>query len=97
MICEMDKCGEDEYKELCKEMTAILQLKKEVAHREKAIKPLLIEKAGGNRLEYGIKVTRIECRGTVDYSRIVTEWEIDEATLEEYRKPTYEKWDVRNY
>lgn len=94
---EIIKYTDKDYQALCKEMTAILQLEKEVAERKKIVKEQVIKQAGGNRLEYGIKVMEVIVKGRVDYTRLVREWEIDEATLEEYRAPTAVRWDVRNY
>ena len=97
MDTEIIKYTDKDYQALCKEMTAILQLEKEVAERKKIVKEQVIKQAGGNRLEYGIKVIEVIVKGRIDYTKLVREWEIDEATLEEYRTPTAVRWDVRNY
>ena len=94
---EIIKYTDKDYQALCKEMTAILQLEKEVAERKKIVKEQVIKQAGGNRLEYGIKVMEVIVKGRIDYTKLVREWEIDEATLEDYRTPTAVRWDVRNY
>lgn len=86
-----------EYKELCDEMRSILRLEKELAHRKKQVRSKIIELSGGDRLEHGIKVTRIICKGSVDIEKIVEDFALDEADIEEYRKSSYEKWDVRSY
>lgn len=97
METEIIKYTDKDYQALCKEMTAILQLEKEVAERKKIVKEQVIKQAGGDRLEYGIKVMQVTVKGRVDYNKLVTDWEIDEATLEDYRTPTAVRWDVRNY
>jgi len=97
MNSEIIHYTEKDYQALCKEMTAILQLEKEVAARKKIVKEQVIKQAGGNRLEFGIKVMQITVKGRIDYTKIVSDLEIDEATLEDYRAPAMTRWDVRNY
>ena len=97
MNTEIIQYNEKDYQALCKEMTAILQLEKEVAERKKIVKEQVIKQAGGERLEFGIKVMQVTVKGRIDYNKLVTDWEIDEATLEDYRAPTAVRWDVRNY
>ena len=94
---EIVKYTQSDYKKLCDEMRAVLSLEKEIAERKKELRDLIIDQAGGNRLEFGIKVSVIDVKGRVNYSRLITDLEIDEATLEDYREPTAERWDVRSY
>jgi hypothetical protein len=94
---EIIKGADQEYHSVCKRLKKVLQIKKELAQEEAELKDKAIELAGGDRLQYGIKIQLITVRGSVDYGKLVKELELDEATLEEYRRPTTQRWDVRSY
>lgn len=94
---EIIQFTQEDYKSTCKELRDMLELQAEVSAKVKDLKAKAIEQSGGERMENGIKIMKVQVRGSIDYNRIVTDWEIDEATLEDYRKPQTEYWKVTSY
>lgn len=88
----------ERYRDLCEEMKSVLQLEKEVAARKDKLRKELIEVAGGERMEYGIKLTQKSSMGAVDYKQIVEDHlNIDDVMKDSYRKPGRSFWEVRSY
>jgi len=87
----------ESYKALCEEMTELLTLEKEIEAKKAELREKLIEKAGGERMEYGIKLQWKTAMGAIDYSKLVKNMGIEEALLEFYRKPDREYWEIRKY
>ena len=88
----------EEYREVCEEMKRVLQEEKEMAVKKSELRERLVEMAGGDRMEYGIKVTSRTSAGSVDYKNIVADHlDIDEAVKEHYRRPGRSFWEVRSY
>lgn len=94
---EIIQFTEEDYKAACVELRSMLELQSEINHKVKKLKAKAIELSGGERMENGIKIQKVHVRGSVDYNRIVKDWEIDEATLEDYRKGATEYWKVTSY
>lgn len=85
------------YKDVCTELRDILRQEKEIAKRKDDLKAAVLTLAGGDRMEYGIKVQKRTVKGSIDYKRIVEELEVSEDECESCRKDTREYWDVRSY
>ena len=75
----------------------MLELQAEVNAKVKKLKEKAKDQAGGERMEYGIKVQKVTVRGSVDYNKMVTNLQIDEATVEEFRKAPSEYWKITSY
>lgn len=86
------------YKDLCEEMKSILQLEKEVAAKKEEVRKRLIEQAGGDRMEYGVKVEWRVAQGSIDYKAMANELiGENEELAEKFRKPAKGYWQVRSY
>ena len=85
------------YKDVCTELRDILKQEKEIAKRKDELKAAVLTLAGGDRMEYGIKVQKRTVKGTIDYKKIVSELDVSEDECETYRKDTRVYWDVRSY
>lgn len=88
------------YKATCQELSEILTLEKEVAAKKKELRDQVIKLAGGERMEYGIRVQVKTRKGTVNYKELVEslypEEEL-EAVIAPYRGEDTEYLDVRKY
>lgn len=91
----------DSYQELCEQYAEYLTKKAELAAWEKENKSKLIEAAGGNRMEFGIKIEHIEAAGSVDYKKVIAELCSDEIKIdylcEKHRKSPVKKVLIRKY
>lgn len=85
------------YENVCFEMRDLLQRKKELKAQEEVIRARVIALAGGDRMEYGVKVTMRQKTGAVDWKAMVEDLGIDGLTVEKYRKAGSEYWEVKNY
>ncbi len=85
------------YKDVCAELRDVLRQEKEIAKRKDELKAAVLTLAGGDRMEYGIKVQKRTAKGTIDYKKIVSELDVSEDECEGYRKDTRTYWDVRSY
>jgi hypothetical protein len=85
------------YEQLCDEMKALLQQEKELGIRKEELRKQILEKCGGERMEYGIAIRYRQAKGTVDYRRFVEDTNVDEVVLDSYRKPSREYWEIRSY
>jgi hypothetical protein len=94
---EIIQFTEEEYKSHCKELRDMLELQAEVNDKVKKLKDIVKDGSGGERMDYGIKVQKVTVRGSINYNKMVSDWEIDEATLEEFRKAPSEYWKVTSY
>lgn len=86
-----------EYEERCVEMRELLREEKELATKKQALKEQIVEMAGGDRMEYGIKLQYRVSKGNIDYPKFIKDCKVEESTLEFYRKPDREYWEVRSY
>lgn len=85
------------YKALCDELKEVMQLRKEAEVREKELKSLVIEQSGGDRMEFGIKVSTRVRAGSYDMDKIFTDLKITKDQAEKYRKEASMYVDVRGY
>ncbi len=85
------------YEEACLEMRQLLREEKEMAARKKSLRQQIIEMSGGDRMEYGLKVTHRVSQGTIDYAKFITDCKVKPSTLEFYRKSDKEYWEIRSY
>lgn len=85
------------YKDNCEELSEAIRIEKEIKVKVDELKKTVIEMAGGERMEYGIKVAYIPTKGTLDYKKIVEELDLEDTLLEKYRKPESGYWVARNY
>lgn len=85
------------YKNLCDEMRDILRYEKELADRKAKTRELLIKEAGGDRVEYGIKVEYRTAKGSIDYKKAVESLAIKEDYLEKFRGSPRNAWYVVAY
>lgn len=86
-----------EYEGLCIEMRELMREEKELASKKDALKKSIIELAGGDRMEYGIKLQYRVSKGSIDYPKFIKSSGVEESTLEFYRKADREYWEVRSY
>lgn len=86
-----------EYKELCIEMKDLITDEKERAKRKAELRDQMIKMAGGDRMEYGIKLQYRTSKGSIDYSGYVKSLKLDPDVLEFYRKDDREYWEIRSY
>ncbi len=93
-IIDFQRC---KYQDLCLEMKELLSEEKERAAKKSEIRSQIIEMAGCNRMEYGIKLQSITSKGTIDYPKFVKDCKVEESTLEFYRKPERTCWKVSSY
>ncbi len=87
----------DHYELMCQKMRDILSKRKELEAEYKELREDIIANVGGDRMEYGIKVTKRERAGAIDYKRMIEDGLIDESSLEYYKKPNIEVWEIRSY
>ena len=87
----------ERYKALCESMRSTLQLEKEVAASKEKLRKELLEISGGERMEYGIKISWRISKGSIDYKRLVDDYDISEDVKETYRKENREYFEVRSY
>lgn len=85
------------YEEVCKELKDLLSLKKELEEREKLLRKEVIDMSGGDRMEYGIKVTHKTREGSIDYRKLAEKVCQDHSVFEFYRKPNVEYWEIKSY
>lgn len=97
MTATLDRVNIIRYKTVCERMKLVLQMEKELAAEKKVLREEIIRLAGGDRLEFGIKVQLVKGARRVNYNKLITDWEIDEATLEEYKECGAEYWKVTSY
>ena len=86
-----------DYEQLCIEMREILRTEKELAVKKAEIRENIITMAGGERMEYGIKLQCRESKGAIDYKKFVVDSGVEPATLEFYRKEDRAYWEIRSY
>ncbi len=87
----------ERYKAICQEMKSILQLEKEVAANKAKIRKEILEISQGERMEYGIKISWRVYKGSIDYKKLVDDYDISEEVKETYRKSNREYFEVRSY
>ncbi len=86
-----------EYQKLCVEMKELLLQEKGLAARKEGLRKSLIDKSGGDRMEYGIKLTTRRSSGSIDYKRYCEVNHIDLDTLSFFRKPDRVFWERKSY
>lgn len=86
-----------DYKTLCEEYRNVSQIRKEAEKQEKDLKVLIIEEAGGERMEYGVNVSIKERKGSYDMKLLQQAYGISDEELEGFRKESSTYWDVRGY
>lgn len=91
------KFERNKYQQLCQEMKEILSLEKEVAAKKEELRKEIADLAGGDRMEYGIRVQFKTAKGSVDYKKLVTDCGIGEAKVESYRKADRSYCEIRSY
>ena len=91
----------ESYKEICAEMRDIIQIEKEVAAKKEELRKKIIDMAGGDRMENGIKITKRTSKGSTDYKGALQKMypvgDDFEIICDTYRKPDREFWEVRSY
>jgi len=87
----------DYYRDLCEQLAPLLRQQKELESKCKKLREQVLTHAGGDRMEYGIKVTKRERAGAVDLKKLVEDGVISQEILETYRKEPTEFYEVRNY
>lgn len=90
----------DAYKALCEEMRVVLQTEKELKVRKEELRNELIKMSGGDRMEYGIKITYKVNKGTIDYKALAQTHiaeDILKTECENFRKKDVCFWEVKNY
>lgn len=92
-----DPLKSDNYESLCLTLSKLLRDKKELDSKLSEIKDQVIKLAGGDRMEHGIKVTRRTRSGAIAYQSLLDDLELTSDTLEMYRGPAVEYWEVKNY
>lgn len=88
------------YKNLCEEMKELIQKEKEMAFQKDIIRNQIIEMSGGDRMEYGIKVSLRNVKGGVDYKAIVEHiYQDDELKriCEDFQKPMKSYYEIKSY
>ena len=86
-----------EYQALCYELKEVSQLRKEAEAKEKELKARIVEIAGGDRMEFGVRVSLKERKGSFDMKAVFTDMNITHEEGEKYRKEGSTYWDVRGY
>lgn len=89
-----------DYKSSCEEMRDLLRLEKEIEARKQELRKIIIQKSGGNRMEYGIKVQKVTSKGSIDYRALAEELiRAEQLRLveEKYRKKEVEKFVITSY
>lgn len=86
-----------EYQRLCEEMSGLLTQEKDLASRKATLKDELIKIAGEPRKEFGIKLSVIEKKGSIDYKKAMKELGFTQEELEPFRKESVSYWEVRKY
>lgn len=97
MTVQIIKFERLEYQDLCEEMKDLLSLEKEIAAKKISLRDKIAKMAGGNRMEYGIKVSCRSAQGTIDYKGLVTYLGISDTLVESYRKPERTYVEIRSY
>lgn len=88
------------YRDLCTEMKAVLSLEKEVAAKKEELRKKILEQSQGERMEWGIKVSKVTPKGSVDYKgwlqSMYAEEQFEEVS-EGWRKESSESWRIVSY
>lgn len=91
---------QETYKDLCMEMRDILSLEKEIKAKKEELRKKILEQAGGDRMEYGIKVASYKVSGGYDWEKIAKDYlkkEVLDVVKEVYKKEDRTTWRVTNY
>ena len=95
---EIINIEKESYRDLCDEMSQLLTQEKELSARKEELREKIIKMSGGERMEYGIKLTYRTSKGTVDYKAMATIEIPEMEKLEEwYRKEDRSFWEIRKY
>ena len=85
------------YRELCHELREVVQIRRECESREKELKAQIIDMSGGERMEYGVRISLRERQGGYDMQQIFNDLKITKDQGEKYRKAPTTYIDVRTY
>lgn len=84
------------YRELCEEWKqASTELKEQEAYVE-SLRKQLIEKSGGDRCEYGVKIFSVTSRRT-NYKKIVDDLDVPQEIIEKYVGMPETAWRIVKY
>lgn len=85
------------YQAVCEEWKqAIVELKEKEAEVAK-LREQLISLAGGERMEFGVKIANILTKGKTNYKAIVEELGVDQETIEKHTGMPETVWRVTKY
>jgi hypothetical protein len=87
----------NEYENVCIELRELLMKEKELKAQILELKKQAIIMSGGNRMEYGIKISQKIRKGSVDVDRMSLVLGISQTMVESFRKPDTEYFEVRSY
>lgn len=87
--------NDSSFKEIADEWKELIKMKKEIEKRENELKQKMLEYADGYNSEgYGVKMTKVIRKGTVDMSKIYQKFNISEKDVEGFRKKSTYYWKV---
>lgn len=85
------------YQVVCEEWKkAIIELKEKEAVVAK-LRSMIIDVAGGERMEFGVKVTHVVTNGKTNYRAIVEELGVDQDIIERHTGMPESNWRVTKY
>lgn len=85
------------YEVKCREFRDVDEQLDALKKRHEELKEWLIDNAGGDRMEHGVKIAQIERKGVIDYGKLLHDMDISKTVVEAYRKDNIAYWAVKRY
>lgn len=85
------------YEELCERMRQIYTQEKALAAEKVNLKKSMVDYAGGERMENGIKLSFVDPTTLMDYKKLIADLDLSEELLSQYRKPKAGYWTTKPY
>ena len=85
------------YKQLCEDWKEALIVLKEQEALVEGLRQKVIEKSGGERMEYGVKVSLVSSKGRTNYKAIVEEMNAPKELIEKHTGMPETTWRVTKY
>lgn len=87
----------EHYRMVCEEWKEAYAALKEDEAYVAGLRDKLVELSGGERMEYGVKVSRVITKGRTDYKAIVAEVGVDQEIIEKHTGMPESTWRVTKY
>lgn len=91
---------QESYKSLCEDLRDVLSFEKELKQKKEELRSKILEMSGGDRMEYGIKVSSHTKKGSIDWEKLAKDnlkKELVELVKDSYKKEDQTVWKVISY